>query len=149
MRLTWLKEVSIALLEWGILRLLLIWQFHEQLKRKIYSNYPALPYEFKSCFVLRTLRSSTYTVLDKSIRRFSAPFHFLAISSKQMQISTSNFQCLLSHQFPTLYKNLEVFFQGMIGRPQIASRVKSCSVNFNTATDAVFKSRSIGLYDMS
>ena len=42
------------------------------------------------------------TVLDKSIRRFGAPSRFLAISPKQMQISTPNFEHPLSHAFHTL-----------------------------------------------
>ena len=44
---------------------------------------------------------------------------FLAISPKQMQISTPNFQHTLSHQFHTLCKKLKV--QGMTGRPQMTS----------------------------
>ena len=48
MRLAWLKEVPFALLGWLIFRLSSIWNFHEQLKVKIYSNYPALPYSFAS-----------------------------------------------------------------------------------------------------
>ena len=42
---------------------------------------------------------------------------FLAISPKQMQISTPNFQHALSHQYHTLCANLKV--QGIIGRPQM------------------------------
>ena len=44
---------------------------------------------------------------------------FLAISPKQMQISTPNFQHPLSHQYDTLCENLKV--QGIIGRPQMTS----------------------------
>ena len=44
---------------------------------------------------------------------------FLAISPKQMQIATPNFQHPLSHQFHALCKNLKA--QGMIGRPQMTS----------------------------
>ena len=44
---------------------------------------------------------------------------FLAISPKQMQISTPNFQHPLSHQYHTLCENLKV--HGIIGRPQMTS----------------------------
>ena len=44
---------------------------------------------------------------------------FLAISPKQMQISTPNFQHPLSHQYHTLCENLKV--QGIIGRQQMTS----------------------------
>ena len=44
---------------------------------------------------------------------------FLAISPKQMQISTPNFQHPLSHQYHMLWESLKV--QGIIGRPQMTS----------------------------
>ena len=48
------------------------------------------------------------------------PFsRFLAISPKQMQLSRSNFQHPLSHQYHTLCENLKI--QGIIGRPQMTS----------------------------
>ena len=61
----------------------------------------------------------TCTVHNKSIRRLGAPSRFLAISPKQMQISTPNFQHPLSHQFHTLCNYLK--FQDMISRPQMTS----------------------------
>ena len=44
---------------------------------------------------------------------------FFAISPKQMQISTPNFQHPLSHHFHTFFQNFKVHC--MIGRPQITS----------------------------
>ena len=44
MRLAWLKEVPCAPLGWLTFRLSSIWNFREQLKVQIYSNYPVLPY---------------------------------------------------------------------------------------------------------
>ena len=71
------------------------------------------------------------------------PSRFLAISPKQMQISTPNFQHPLSHPFHTLCNFFEI--PGYDRSATNNVRV-TCSVDFNTATDAVFKLRSVGLW---
>ena len=91
----------------------------------------------------------TLAYVQYSTKVFGAlepPSRFLAISPKQMQISTPNFQHPLSHTFHILCKKIEI--PGYDRSATNNVRVTSCSVDFNTATDAVVKLRPIGLYDM-
>ena len=79
------------------------------------SRYWALPIGQWAVGTLHTTLHIQYST--KVFGALEPLSRFLAISPKQMQISTPNFQHPLSHQYHTLCENLKV--QGIIGRPQM------------------------------
>ena len=97
--------------------------------RNIWVLFGTRKWVCQACSVLTLTSLSKYwwityyeiTVLDKSIRRLETPSCFLAISPKQMHISTQNFEHLLSHQLHTLCKKLKA--QGVTGRPQLTLKL--------------------------
>ena len=80
------------------------------------------PADVTACIVTYSSVVTYASAIQYSTKVFGAlepSSRFLAISPKQVQISTPNFQHPLSHQYHTLCKNLKV--QGTIGRPQMTS----------------------------
>ena len=107
MRLAWLKEVPFTLMGWLIFRLSSIWNFQEQLKVKIYSNYPALPYleevnvgEPLFPFCLKTKQATRYW--QEAQPRLPQQIHSRDICWRGCKQSVESAGCQSHPNFPAL-----------------------------------------------
>ena len=111
--------------------------------------YPCLPTNHLLLLrhALVTPRLHLYSTRQKYSALWSPPLVFLRYLLNKCKYQRQTFSTLSRMHFT----HYVIFFKKIPGYDRSAInnvRVTSCSVDFNTATDAVFKLRSIGLYDM-